>query len=66
VRLPQIYLGTHLETPFVRWGRGRNVRLEPLAELPPLDLDGEMLPSGAVTMSVVPGALRFAGMLNRE
>lgn len=60
-RLPQIYLGTHLRTRFVRWGRGRVVRLEPLAPLPPLDLDGETLPSGAASITVVPGALRFAG-----
>jgi diacylglycerol kinase (ATP) len=60
-RLPQIYLGTHLRTRYVRFGRGRVVRLEPLAPLPPLDLDGETLTPGAVTISVVPGALRFAG-----
>jgi diacylglycerol kinase (ATP) len=60
-RLPQIYLGTHLSAPFVRSGRARQVRLEPLAPLPPLDLDGETMPAGAATISVEPGALRFSG-----
>jgi diacylglycerol kinase (ATP) len=61
LRLPQIYLGTHLRTRFVRSGRGRVVRLEPLAPLPPIDLDGETMPPAAVTISIVRGALRFAG-----
>jgi diacylglycerol kinase (ATP) len=60
-RLPQIYLGTHLATRFVRYQQAREVRLEPLAPLPPLDLDGETMASGAVTISVEPGVLRFAG-----
>jgi diacylglycerol kinase (ATP) len=60
-RLPQIYLGTHLHTRFVRFGNARLVRLEPLAPLPPLDLDGETMPAGPATISVEAGALRFAG-----
>lgn len=60
-RLPQIYLGTHLKTRFVRHGPARCVRLEPLAPIPPLDLDGETLPPGAATIAVERGVLRFAG-----
>jgi diacylglycerol kinase (ATP) len=58
-RLPQIYLGTHLDSPLVRWGRCRSVRLEPLGEIPPFDLDGEVFPSAAAEIRVLPCALRF-------
>lgn len=56
-RLPQIYLGTHLDSSLVRWGRGRTVRLEPLSEIPPFDLDGEVFPSAAAEITVLPAAL---------
>lgn len=42
--LDQIYLGTHLQTRFVRMGRGRHVRLDPRPPFPPFDLDGEAFP----------------------
>jgi diacylglycerol kinase (ATP) len=58
-RLPQIYLGTHLDSSLVRWGRGRTVRLEPLGEVPPFDLDGEVFPSAAADITLLPGALRI-------
>lgn len=58
-RLPQIYLGTHLDSSLVRWGRGRTVRLEPLGDIPPFDLDGEVFPSAAADITVMPGALRM-------
>lgn len=58
-RLPQIYLGTHLDSALVRWGRCRTVRLEPLDEMPPFDLDGEVFPSAAAEITVLPKALRF-------
>jgi len=60
-RLPQVYLGRHLAARPVRFRRARTVRLEPLAPLPPFDVDGETYASGAVTFSVRPGALRVAG-----
>lgn len=60
-RLPQVYLGTHLSARPVRFRRGRVVRLEPLAPLPPFDVDGETYPSGPATLEVLPGALRVAG-----
>lgn len=58
-RLPQIYFGTHLHTRYVRAGRGQRVRLEPLAPLPPFDLDGEVFDSAPCDITVLPGALRF-------
>jgi diacylglycerol kinase (ATP) len=59
VRLPQIYLGTHVRAGFVQVGRGREVRVEPQAPLPPFDLDGEAVESAAATITVVPGALQL-------
>lgn len=59
LELPRIYLGTHLSSRFVRWRTARTVALEPLAPLPPLDLDGETAPSGPLTVRVLPGALRL-------
>jgi diacylglycerol kinase (ATP) len=58
-RLPQIYLGTHLDSPLVRWGRCRTVRLEPLGEIPPFDLDGEVFPSAAAEIELLPAAWNF-------
>lgn len=58
-RFPQIYRGTHLDSPFVRWGRCRAVRLEPLGEIPPYDLDGEVFPSAAAEITLLPNALNF-------
>jgi diacylglycerol kinase (ATP) len=59
-RLPQIYLGTHLDSSLVRWGRCRSVRLEPMGDdFPPFDLDGEVFPSSAAEITVLPKALRF-------
>ncbi|MBZ5588512.1 MAG: diacylglycerol kinase family lipid kinase [Acidobacteriia bacterium] len=60
VRLPQVYLGRHLHARPVRHARARRVRLEPLAPLPPLDVDGETYPSGPLDFTVAPGALRIA------
>ncbi len=60
-RLPQVYLGRHLGARPVRHRRARRVRLEPLAPLPPFDVDGETYASGAATFTVLPGALQVAG-----
>lgn len=62
LRLPQVYLGRHLHARPVRHARARQVRLEPLAPLPPLDVDGETYPSGPVTFTIAPGALRIAAL----
>lgn len=58
-RLPQIYLGTHLNSSLVRWGRCRTVRIEPLGDFPPFDLDGEVFPPAAAEITLLPKALRF-------
>ncbi len=60
LRLPQVYLGRHLGARPIRHAHAREVRLEPLAPLPPFDVDGETYPSGPATFSVAPGALRVA------
>ena len=62
-RLPQLYLGWHLNAKPVRYRRAREVRLEPLAPLPVFDADGETYPSGPATFKVLPAALRVAGRL---
>lgn len=59
LRMPRIYLGTHLDQPGVTWRRARRIRLEPDGPLPPFDVDGELLPSGAATFELLPGAARF-------
>jgi diacylglycerol kinase (ATP) len=62
-RLPQLYLGWHLNARPVRWRRAREVHLEPLAPLPVFDADGETYPSGPATFTMLPAALRVAGPL---
>ena len=59
-RLPQLYLGWHLNAAPVRYRRAREVRLEPLAPLPVFDADGETYPSGPATFTMLSAALRVA------
>lgn len=61
LRLPRLYLGTHLRLAPVRWRRARRVRLEPHEELPPFDVDGEAMESAAAEVTILPGAIRIAG-----
>lgn len=61
MRLPRIYLGTHLSHPQVSYRRGRTVELIPEADLPPFDVDGEVMSSGPATFTLLPHALRFVG-----
>jgi diacylglycerol kinase (ATP) len=61
MRLPRLYLGTHLGHPQVHYRRGGVVELEPAEALPPFDVDGEVMPSGPASIRVLPGALRFVG-----
>lgn len=58
LRVPQIYLGAHLRSRLVRWGRGAHVRIEPLGPLPPFDVDGELMDPGVLEITVLPRALR--------
>lgn len=60
LRLPRLYLGTHLRLRAVRWRRARHVRVEPHEELPPFDVDGEVMPSAAAELTILPGALRVS------
>ncbi|HVS00520.1 MAG TPA: diacylglycerol kinase family protein [Thermoanaerobaculia bacterium] len=61
LRMPRVFLGTHLEKPHVIWRRARQVRFEPAGPLPPFEVDGELIPSGPAVFEVLPGALRFLG-----
>jgi len=56
-RLPQFLTGRHLGLEIVHFTRARRVRIEPLAEMPPFDLDGEVFPSGPASLEVLPKAL---------
>jgi diacylglycerol kinase (ATP) len=58
LRLPQIYVGSHLKSRYVASGRARRVEIEPFGPLPPYDLDGEIFAAGALAIEVLPGALR--------
>lgn len=57
-RLPQFLAGRHVCSAFARSCRARRVRLEPLAPMPPFDLDGETLPAEAAEIELLPAALR--------
>lgn len=59
IQLPRLYRGTHLTSPWVRYRRARVVEIEPLAPLPPLDVDGDPWPVAGPTGGVGP-ALRLA------
>ena len=59
LQLPRLYLGRHLGSPYVDWRRARRVRLEPAGGLPPFDLDGETLPSGAGRVRTPPRRSAF-------
>jgi len=59
-RLPQLYLGRHLDARPVRYRRARVVRLEPLEPLPAFDADGETYPSASATFTILPASLRIA------
>ena len=56
-RLLQLYRGTHLGSPGIHHRRAKEVRVAPLEAFPPFDLDGDVGPAEAVTISIVPGAL---------
>jgi len=58
IYFPRIFRGTHLGIRQVSVTRATHVRLEPLAPLPPIEVDGENIPSGPVEFHVLPGALQ--------
>lgn len=59
IQLPKLYLGKHLESRYVHFRRGRTIDFEPLAHMPPFDVDGDTWPGGPVRIAVRPGALRI-------
>jgi diacylglycerol kinase (ATP) len=59
LRMPRVYLGTHLDQPSCLWRRARSIRLEASGTFPPFDVDGELMPSGPATFTLLPGAVRF-------
>lgn len=58
LRLPQLYLGRHLNSRLVRWCRASTVSIEGVPSLPPLETDGEPLTAAVARFTVLPGALR--------
>ena len=58
-RMPQFYTGHHLGIPGVLHRRARLVRVEPKADMPPYDVDGEILPAAPADFRILPGALRI-------
>ena len=61
LRFAQLYRGTHLRSPRILRRRVPSVRFTPLEPFPPLDLDGDPVPSGEVRIEVLPGAMRIVG-----
>ena len=58
-RLLRIYLGNHLGAPYVLYRRGREISIHQ-ASPGGLDIDGEHLPGGDLTIRVIPDALKFS------
>jgi YegS/Rv2252/BmrU family lipid kinase len=58
MKLPKIYLGSHLRDPAVRWLRGQIIEADAPDGRVPLELDGESLGSLPARLEVLPAALR--------
>ncbi|HCX87673.1 MAG TPA: hypothetical protein DG761_06580 [Gammaproteobacteria bacterium] len=58
-RILRIYLGNHLGAPYVLYRRGREISIHQ-ASPGTLDIDGEHLPGGDLTIRVIPDALKFS------
>lgn len=54
--LPRVYLGAHLGHPRVRVARGRHVTVQSASQLP-LEMDGELVGTSDVELTVLPGAI---------
>ncbi|HEY8554724.1 MAG TPA: YegS/Rv2252/BmrU family lipid kinase [Burkholderiales bacterium] len=59
--LPTLYFGRHLAAPFVRFARARSVEIETGDEPAELEGDGEVALSAPGEITVMPGAVSFAG-----
>lgn len=60
-KAPRLFLGGVLGLRQVHHRQARKLRLEPARPLPPFDLDGEVVASGAAEIALVPGALQIVG-----
>ena len=59
IQVPRLYMGTHLGCRYVEHRRAEKVVIEPLAEMPPFDLDGDPWPASKAEITVVPAALEL-------
>lgn len=57
-RVPQVFLGRHLNASVVRFRQARTVACEPLGPFTAYELDGDVGAPGPVEVRVVPGALK--------
>ena len=60
-KVPQLFLGGILRLRQVHYRQAHKIRLEPLQPLPPFDMDGEVMASGAAKIEVLPRILRVVG-----
>ncbi len=58
-RLPQLQLGHHLGSRYVRFRQARTLRCEPDGPFTAYELDGDVAPAGSIDLEVLPGALRI-------
>ena len=60
LRLIRIYLGNHLDAPYVYYQRGSEVSVHQDSPTSALDIDGESALGADITIRVIAGALRFS------
>lgn len=58
VQMARVYLGAHLGSRHVAHRQGTRVEIRPLGAFPPFDVDGDPVPAAALTVRILPGALR--------
>jgi diacylglycerol kinase family enzyme len=58
-RLPLFIAGQHPRWAGVLHTRARSLRIEPMGDMPPFELDGETLAAGPAELTLLPGALRI-------
>jgi diacylglycerol kinase (ATP) len=60
LRLVRIYLGNHLEAPYVHYRQASDIGIRQNPAVSGLDIDGESAPGGDITIRVISDALRFS------
>lgn len=63
--LPSVYLGRHLAAPFVHGTPARAIEIETAGAPAAFEGDGEVTLAAPGTLTVMPGAVRFAGLARR-